>query len=113
MTTPKADELYRLHAEMCKMFTSPKRLELLNLLRARELSVNELSEKAGIPQSNVSQHLAILKGRDIVKTRRDGSKIYYSLSDKRIGAAFDIIRDMLLDKLGRAARLSRAVGAGR
>ncbi len=113
MTAAKTDVLYRLHAEMCKVFTSPKRVEILNLLRAREFSVNELAEKAGIPQSNVSQHLALLKGRDIVKTRREGSRIYYSLADKRISAAFDIIREMLLDKLGRAARLSRSVGAGR
>jgi len=106
-------DLYKLHAEMCKVFTSPKRLELLNLLRAKELSVNELSELAGIPQANVSQHLAMLKGREIVETRRDGSRIFYSLSDKRIGAAFDIIRDMLLDKLKRTAKLSRTIGKSR
>lgn len=113
MTAARTDELYRLHAEMCKVFTSPKRVEILNLLRAGEFSVNELAEKAGIPQSNVSQHLALLKGRDIVRTRRDGARIYYSLADKRIGAAFDIIREMLLDKLSRTARLSRAIGAAR
>jgi len=113
MAKTSSDELYRLHAEICKVFTSPKRLELLNLLRAGELSVNTLSEKAGIPQSNVSQHLALLKGLDIVHARRDGSRSYYSLVDKRINSAFDIIRGMLLDKLKRTARLSRTLRKGR
>jgi len=113
MSETNSGSLYELHAEMCKVFTSPKRLELLNLLRKKELSVGELTELAGISQSGVSQHLAILKGQDIVRARRVGSRIYYSLSDKRIGSAFDIIRGILLDKLNRMASLSRVVRKSR
>ena len=113
MSETNSGSLYELHAEMCKVFTSPKRLELLNLLRKKELSVGELTELAGIPQSGVSQHLAILKGQDIVRARRAGSRIYYSLSDKRISSAFDIIRGILLDKLNRTASLSRVIRKSR
>ncbi|MEW6089245.1 MAG: metalloregulator ArsR/SmtB family transcription factor [bacterium] len=102
-------KLFELHAEMCRVFTSPKRLEILNLLRERELSVGELAEMADIPQSNISQHLSILREKGIVKTRRDGTTIYYSLVDPKIGKAFDIIREMLLKKLAQAEKLSQDI----
>ena len=101
------DELYELHAEMCKVFTSPKRLELLNALRDRELSVSELAVKTHLRQSNLSQHLGILREKDIVKTRREGVTIYYSLANSKIIRAFDIIREMLLEKLSRTEKLTR------
>ena len=100
-------KLYELHAQMCRIFTSPKRLEILNLLRERELAVGELSEMADIPQSNISQHLSILREKGIVKTRRDGTTIYYSLVDPKIGKAFDIIREMLLEKLAKMEKFSK------
>jgi len=100
-------KLYELHAQMCQVFTSPKRLEILNLLRDRELSVGELTKLARIRQSNLSQHLSILREKGIVKARRDGVKIYYSLANSKIIKAFDIIREMLLEKLAQTEKLSR------
>lgn len=99
--------LYELHARMCQVFTSPKRLEILNLLRDKELSVNELAGLADIPQANLSQHLSILRERGIVKTRREGSTIYYSLVNPKIIQAFDIIREILLEKLAQTEKLSQ------
>lgn len=99
--------VYELHAQMCKIFTSSKRLEILNLLRDKELSVTELTEQAKISQANLSQHLGILREKGIVQTRRAGLKIYYSLTNKKIIAAFDIIREVLLDKLAHAEKISR------
>jgi ArsR family transcriptional regulator len=102
-----ADKIYALHAEMCKIFTSPKRLEILNLLKDKELSVGELMALAKINQANLSQHLSVMREKDMVRTRREGLKIYYSLTDKRIIDAFDIIRKILLDKLARSEKLSK------
>jgi len=99
-------KLYELHAQMCQIFTSPKRLEILNLLRDKELSVGELAKLARIRQSNLSQHLSILREKGIVKARRDGVKIYYSLANPKIIKAFDIIREMLLEKLAQIEKLS-------
>jgi ArsR family transcriptional regulator len=100
-------KLYELHAQMCRIFTSPKRLEILNLLRERELSVGELMEAAKIRQSNLSQHLSILREKGIVNTRREGTTIYYSLPNPKIIKAFDIIREMLLEKLAGMEKLSK------
>lgn len=100
-------KLYELHARMCQVFTSPKRLEILNLLRDKELSVGELTKLARIRQANLSQHLSILREKGIVKARRQGVKIYYSLANPKIIRAFDIIREMLLERLAQTERLSR------
>ena len=97
-------KLYELHARMCRVFTSPKRLEILNLLRNKELSVGELVKLAKIRQANLSQHLGILREKGIVRTRRAGTTIYYSLASPKISKAFDIIREMLLERLAQTKR---------
>src|SRR3989338_10091560 len=102
-------KLYELHAQMCQVFTSPKRLEILNLLRCKELSVGELTKLAKIRQANLSQHLSLLRERGIVKTRREGTTIYYSLANPKMGKAFDIMREMLLEKLAQTEQLSHNI----
>ncbi len=92
-------ELYQLHAEMCKVFSSPTRLEILNLLRDGELTVSELTDKTKLSQSNVSQHLSIMKNRGILVSKRNGLNIYYALSNPKITKAFDIIREILIERL--------------
>src|SRR3989339_1911519 len=101
------NRIYELHAQMCKVFTSPKRLEILNLLRDKELSVGGLTKLAKIRQANLSQHLSILRERGIVKTRRDGTTIYYSLANPKMGKAFDIMREMLLERLAQTEKLAQ------
>ena len=103
------NKLYELHAQMCKVFTSPKRLEILNLLRDNELSVNKVAKKSNIPQANISQHLSILREKGIVKTRRAGKTIYYSLANPKIIKAFDIIREMLLERLAENDELIKGI----
>ena len=102
-------KLYEMHAEMCKVFTSAKRLEVLNLLRDKELSVGQLVKKANIRQANLSQHLSILREKGIVKTRRAGVTIYYSLTNPKIIKAFDIIREMLLERLTENNKLAKGI----
>ncbi len=100
-------ELYRLHAEMCKVFSNPTRLEILNLLRDKELSVTELIDKTMLSQANISQHLSIMKLKGMVTSSRKGKNIYYKLTNPKIIRAFDIIREVLAEKLkenGKAIR---------
>lgn len=106
-------KLYEMHAEMCRVFTSPKRLEILSLLRGKELSVGELVRGADIKQANISQHLSIMREKGIVKTRRVGVTIYYSLANPKISKAFDIIREMLQERLAQNEKLSKEIGAQR
>jgi len=92
-------KLYEVHAEMCKVFSNSTRLEILNLLRDKQLSVTELIEKTRLSQANISQHLSIMKSKDIVASDRKGKNVYYRLTNPKIIKAFDIIRDVLAEKL--------------
>ncbi len=99
------NELYRIHAEMCKVFSNPTRLEILNLLRNKELSVTELIKMTKLSQANISQHLSIMKSKGIVLSSRKGKNIYYRLANPKIIKAFDIIREVLIEKLKKNSKL--------
>ena len=94
-------ELYKLQAELCKTFSDPKRLMIISELRGGEKSVGELVEILQSPQAVVSRHLAILRHRGIVKARREGVSIYYSLTSPRIVDACDIVHEVLLEQVAR------------
>ncbi len=92
-------QLYSIHAEMCKVFSNPTRLEILEILRDREMSVTELINKTKLSQANISQHLSIMKNKGIVESWRDGKNIYYKISNPKIVKAFDIIREVIQEKI--------------
>ena len=101
-------ELYEIHAEMCKVFSNSTRLEILNLLRNKELSVTELIKKTKLSQANISQHLSIIKSKGIVVSNRNGKNIYYKLTNPKIIKAFDIIRDILAEKLKKNGKMVKS-----
>lgn len=91
--------LYELHAEICKTLSNAKRLQIINVLRHGEMSVGELASKTSIRIANVSQHLAIMSQKGILKRRREGLNIYYSIAHPKVIQAFDIMREVLLEHL--------------
>jgi len=95
----KKKEFYTLHSDVCKTLANPKRQEILDCIRDTELTVNQIMEKTGISQANLSQHLAILRTKGIVKTRRDGINVYYSLANEKIIKAFDLISQLINESL--------------
>ena len=97
--------LYEIHAEICKVFSNPTRLEILNLLRYSESSVTELIEKTRLSQANISQHLSIMKSKGIVTSDRRGKNTYYKLTDPEIIKAFDIIREVLIERLKKNGKI--------
>lgn len=75
---------YEKNAEIYKILANSKRLEILNLLREQEMSVEELIKILGITKANVSQHLALLRHAKLVTVRRDGLNGFYNIIDPRI-----------------------------
>ena len=102
------NELYKIHAETCKVFSNSTRLEILNLLRDKELSVTEMIKKTKLSQANISQHLSIMKSKGIVVSNRNGKNIYYKLTNPKIIKAFDIIRDILAEKLKKNGKMVKS-----
>lgn len=89
------EDFYELHASLCGTFSSPKRLEILNLLRDGELTVTEIQAKMDISKTNLSQHLTMMKDRGILKSRREGQHIYYSVVNEKVIQAYDLMSEVL------------------
>lgn len=71
-------------ADLLKAMANKHRLLILCMLGDRELSVSELNIELNIPQSTLSQHLAVLRKDGLVQTRREAQTIYYSLSSEQV-----------------------------
>jgi ArsR family transcriptional regulator len=102
-------KIFEMHAEICKVFTSPRRLEIINLLRDGEKTVNELAELAGVLQANISQHLAVLRQNNVVTTRREGPNVYYKIANPKILQACDLMREVLLEQLAANEKLAKRI----
>ncbi len=102
-------KIFEMHAEICKVFTNPKRLEIISLLRDGEKTVNELTELAGVPQANISQHLTVLRQNNVVTTRRNGANIYYKIANPKILQACDLMREVLLEQLKENEKLVKRI----
>ena len=101
-------ERYRLHAEVCRVLTDPKRLMLLDVLRQGEYSVGELADELGCTLANASQHLAVLRTAGLVGTRRAGTTIQYALAEPDLIEACDVIHRIVGRRLaGRSAGLAQ------
>ena len=101
--------IYDLHAEMCKVFTSPVRLEILDTLRTEKKSVNELVHLTGLNQSNVSHHLKVMRENGIVKTEKKGNHIFYTLANPKISEAFAIMKEILKDRMAETQKLYETI----
>ncbi len=66
-----------------KAMSHPLRLKILCVLGDREVSVQDIVENVGTSQSNISQHLAILRDKGILKSRKDANRVFYKVGDER------------------------------
>jgi DNA-binding transcriptional ArsR family regulator len=107
-TQQSKDEFYQLHAHLCKALAHPTRLLIIDELRDGPRSVSELVDRIGLRQSNLSQHLGILRDQRLVIARRDGQAVYYRLRDPRVTQAFDLLRQVLRSVLKEGERLAVA-----
>jgi ArsR family transcriptional regulator, virulence genes transcriptional regulator len=106
-------ELDELVASMCKALNDSKRLLLLYALRFGSHTVSELCQVIEAPQSNTSQHLAVLRDRGLVEAERQGNNVVYSLRHPKVIDAIDMLRAVMSDELERqrAMRAPRATSA--
>ena len=106
------EEIFDLHADVCRTLSNPKRLKILNALRDGEMPVGQIRAKMGrIGKANLSQHLAVMRQKGVVATRREGNLIYYRISSPKIIQACDLMREVLFEQLaGKGALLLRYTG---
>ncbi len=109
MNMAKDKTLFELQAEVCKTIASPKRLEIISALKEGEKSVTELVEILGVPKANVSQHLAMMRHKGILKARREGVNIYYSISNQKVIDACNLMREVLTEMMRERRKLAKLV----
>lgn len=77
-------ELYDKTAEYFKALSHPTRIKIIELLSRNEMCVCEMMAVLNLDQSHISRHLMVLRANGIVKDSREGTKIYYTLTNKDI-----------------------------
>ena len=93
------ENIFLLHANICKTMANPRRLEIIEALRDVELNATQLTQKVLISKANLSQHMTILIQKGVVLSRREGLNVFYKLSDERITKACDLMRELLIKNL--------------
>src|SRR5512139_3173940 len=96
LLTDKA--IFEMQAEICKTLTNPKRIEILNALKTDEKTVTELVNLLGASKANVSQHLAVMRHKGILTTRREGVNIFYRVANTKVIDACSLMKEVLFEQ---------------
>jgi DNA-binding transcriptional ArsR family regulator len=108
-TETEKTDIFELHANFCRCLSNPIRLIILEVLAKGEKSVGEMAEASGVTLANISQHLTVLRSHNIVKRRKAGQTVYYSIVDTRLIDACNLIRSVLLDGMKRQGLIASGI----
>ena len=106
--------LFAMHADMCQALANQHRLAIMYSLKDGEKCVGDIGAELGISVQNVSQHLRILKERLLVRSRKEGQTVYYSVTNPKFVEACALIREALLEQHraeGESLHAARMVGS--
>jgi ArsR family transcriptional regulator, virulence genes transcriptional regulator len=92
------ERIFALQAEVCKVFSHPKRLHVLCLLKDGEQSFADLQAATGLSKANLSQHLTLLRERGVISARRQGQNLHFSVANPKITAACELMHDFLCER---------------
>jgi ArsR family transcriptional regulator len=81
-------------ARALKAISHPLRLKILCIVGAQEVCVQDIVEAVGTSQSNISQHLAILRDKGVLQTRKDANRVYYRVADQRTLQLIGLMREV-------------------
>jgi DNA-binding transcriptional ArsR family regulator len=90
--------LFKMHADVCQALSSEHRLAIMYGLKEEERRVSDIAEDLGLPVHNVSQHLRILRQALLVRPRKEGQTVYYSIANPKFMEACALMRQALLEE---------------
>src|SRR2546429_2737783 len=102
------DALFDAFAEVAKALASGRRAEIVDLLAQGERSVDEIAAEIGQSVANTSHHLRAMARAGLLRTRRDGTRIYYALAGGRVEALWAALRDVASEHVAGIERLTEA-----
>jgi DNA-binding transcriptional ArsR family regulator len=103
------DALRKFKAEVFQVLAHPTRLHIVETLREGELSVGAILEHVKVEAPNLSQHLSVLRGKELVVTRKDGNQVLYSLRDPLLMEVLDTMRKYFLRHFQGAVEMLKTV----
>ena len=101
------ESMRRFKAGVFQALAHPTRIAIIEQLSVGEMSVGQLCEKIGIEQANASQHLAVLRNKHLVETRKQGNQIVYRLRDPTLTTILEALRKFFLAHLSEVLELLR------
>lgn len=102
-----ASDLQTFKSDFFKALAHPIRIRVLELLRTREHSVQELQGALGLDQSTVSQQLAVLRSKNVVGARKEGTTVRYAVRDPLVGDLLDVARRIFNNQLAGSRTMLR------
>src|SRR5216684_3761539 len=104
------DNLRRFKAGVFQALAHPTRIAIVELLRDEgEVPVSRIHERLGLEQANASQHLSVLRSKQIVTGRKDGNQVFYSLRDPVVGMVLNLMKDFFQSHLNEALELLKDI----
>jgi DNA-binding transcriptional ArsR family regulator len=104
------ESLRRFKAGIFQALAHPTRIAIVELLRDEgEVPVTRIYERLSLEQANASQHLAVLRAKQIVIGRKDGNQVFYSLRDRLLGRVLDLLRQYFLANLNESLELLKDI----
>ena len=104
------DTLRQFKAEFFQALAHPTRIAIVETLRDGEMSAGKLIEKLQLEQANASQHLSILRAKQILVNRKAGNQVFYSLRDPALIEVLDILRRYFYSQLSSTRSMLEEVG---
>jgi DNA-binding transcriptional ArsR family regulator len=102
-------ELRQFKASIFQGLAHPTRIAIVEALGVRELAAGKLIEQLQLEQANASQHLAVLRARQVVVSRKEGNQVYYSLRDPVLKQVLDLLREYFYSHLAGSATLFKEI----
>jgi ArsR family transcriptional regulator len=94
----KMKSIFKLQADICKIFANDKRLEIINLLKGKEISNQEIMRETGLSKVSMTQHMNVLKSKGVIISRREGQQLFYSIANPKIIQACNLMREVLVEQ---------------
>jgi DNA-binding transcriptional ArsR family regulator len=99
--------LFEMQAELCSVMANAKRLMILDILsREGEAKVGDIAAELNVPISSISQHLRLMRDKNIVLSRKDGHAVYYHLKHPQLMDGCHAVQSVLMEELRSTARMA-------
>lgn len=98
-------DIFELHADFCRVFTDPKRIQIISLLKEKEMTVSDIARILHISLPNVSQHLRIMRDLKAVRTRRKKRYILYRIANRKFTKGCNLIREGLVEEYQKQGKI--------